>query len=159
MPLPGEASLISAALYAGATHRLGILGVIVAGVAGGTIGYSLGFLIGHWGGYRLIVRYGPYIRFDQAKAKLARYLFRRHGGKIIFFGRFVPILRAYGALLAGTSRMSWRPFLFFNAAGAIVFVVVLIGVVLVRRQERRLEAIAEDAFPGPLEGYPGGPPL
>ena len=47
MPLPGEASLISAALYAGATHRLGILGVIVAGVAGGTIGYSLGFLIGH----------------------------------------------------------------------------------------------------------------
>ena len=55
--------------------------------------------------------------------------------------------------------MSWRPFLFFNAAGAIVFVVVLIGVVLVRRQERRLEAIAEDAFPGPLEGYPGGPPL
>jgi membrane protein DedA with SNARE-associated domain len=39
----------------------------------------------------------------------------------VFFGRFVSILRAYAAFLAGTNRMHWRSFLVFNAAGGIVW--------------------------------------
>jgi hypothetical protein len=77
--------------------------------------------LGHWGGYRLLVRYGRYVRLDQAKVKVARYLFLRHGGKVVFFGRFVSILRTYAAFLAGTTRMPWRRFLAFNAAGGIVW--------------------------------------
>ena len=72
VPLPGETALISAGIYAGATHRLQPAGVVVAAIAGAVVGYSIGYLIGAWGGYRLVVRYGPYIRLDQPKVKVAR---------------------------------------------------------------------------------------
>ncbi len=139
-------------------------------------------LVGHWGGYRLLVRYGPYIRLSEKRIKIARYLFLRYGGEVVFFGRFTAILRAYAAFLAGTTRMPWRRFLFFNAAGGVVwatvygggaylvgkqidrlsgplgvvFVVgaagaIVAGAVIVRRQEDRLAAAAERAFPGPLK--------
>jgi SNARE associated Golgi protein len=48
-------------------------------------------------------------------------LFLKHGGKVVFFGRFVAVLRAWTAFLAGTNRMRWPRFLLFNAAGAIVW--------------------------------------
>jgi membrane protein DedA with SNARE-associated domain len=121
IPLPGEATLIAAALYAGATHRLSIVGVIAAASAGAIIGDNIGYLIGHWGGYRLVMRYGRYIGFHQKRFKVARYLFLRYGGAVVFFGRFVSILRAYAAFLAGTTRMPWRTFIVYNAAGGILW--------------------------------------
>lgn len=121
IPLPGEATLITAALYAGATHRLNIVGVIVAAGAGAIIGDNIGYLIGHWGGYRLLVRYGHHVGLHDSRIKIARYLFLRYGGAVVFFGRFVSILRAYAALLAGTTRMPWRWFVLYNAAGGVVW--------------------------------------
>jgi membrane protein DedA with SNARE-associated domain len=47
-------------------------------------------------------------------------LFLKHGGKVVFFGRFVAVLRAWAAFLAGTKRMRWPRFLLFNAAGGLV---------------------------------------
>jgi membrane protein DedA with SNARE-associated domain len=124
IPLPGETTLIAASLYAGATHRLNIVGVIVAAGAGAIIGDNIGYLLGHWGGYRLLVRYGRYIRFDESRIKVARYLFLRFGGPVVFFGRFVSILRTYAAFLAGTTRMPWRRFLVYNAAGGITWATI-----------------------------------
>ena len=40
---------------------------------------------------------------------------------MVFFGRFVSILRTYAAFLAGTNKMHWRRFLMFNAAGGILW--------------------------------------
>lgn len=121
IPLPGETTLIAAALYAGATHRLNIVGVIAAASAGAILGDNIGYVIGHQGGYRLLLRYGRHIRIDQSRIKIARYLFLRYGGQVVFFGRFVAILRTYAAFLAGTTRMPWRRFLVFNAAGGILW--------------------------------------
>ncbi len=121
IPLPGETMLISAALYAGTTHNLNIVGVVIAAAAGAIIGDNIGFGVGHWGGYRLLLRYGRYIRLEEKRIKVARYLFLRHGGKVVFFGRFVSVLRTYAAFLAGTARMPWPRFLSFNAAGGIVW--------------------------------------
>jgi membrane protein DedA with SNARE-associated domain len=52
------------------------------------------------------------------------YLFMRHGGKIVFFGRFIALLRVLAALLAGVNQMSWPRFLLFNAAGAVLWATV-----------------------------------
>jgi membrane protein DedA with SNARE-associated domain len=49
----------------------------------------------------------------------AELLMARHGGKTVFFGRFVSILRYTVAWVAGLSRMTWWRFLFWNAAGGI----------------------------------------
>ena len=121
IPLPGETVLITAALYAGHTHRLGIVWVVVVASAAAIIGDNLGYLIGRVGGYRLLRRYGKYVRMDEAKIKIGRYLFHRHGGKVVLFGRFVSVLRTYAAFLAGTNRMQWQRFLVYNALGGIMW--------------------------------------
>ena len=121
IPFPGETMLVTAAIYAGTTGNLSILLVIGAAATGAIVGDNIGFGVGHWGGYRLLVRYGKYIRLDQAKLKVGRYIFRRHGGKVVFFGRFVSVLRTYAAFLAGTNRMRWWRFVAFNAAGGIIW--------------------------------------
>ena len=121
VPLPGETALISGALYAATTHRLNIALVITLAALAAIIGDNIGFALGRWGGYRLLRGYGRYIRFDERRLKIGRYVFLRHGGKVVFFGRFVAVLRTYAAFLAGTNRMSWPRFLVFNAAGGITW--------------------------------------
>lgn len=124
VPLPGETILILAAIYAGHTHRLSVWIIFVVAAAAAVIGDNIGFWIGDRGGYRLMRRYGHYVRLDEAKVKVGRYIFDRHGGKVVFFGRFVSVLRTYAALLAGTNRMRWRRFLVYNAAGGIVWAAI-----------------------------------
>jgi membrane protein DedA with SNARE-associated domain len=121
VPIPGETALITAALYASTTHRLNIAIVIAVAAAAAIVGDNIGFALGRWGGYRLLRRYGKYIRFDERRLKIGRFIFLRHGGKVVFFGRFVAVLRTYAAFLAGTNRMSWPRFLAFNAAGGIIW--------------------------------------
>src|SRR6266702_2177865 len=107
IPFPGETMLLVAAIYAGTTHHLSILLIILAAAAGAILGDNIGFLVGREGGYRLLRRYGRYIRLNERRVKLGFYLFRKHGGKVVFFGRFVAILRTLAAFLAGTNRMPW----------------------------------------------------
>jgi membrane protein DedA with SNARE-associated domain len=121
IPLPGETTLVAAAIYAGVTHNLSLPAILVTAAAAAIIGDNIGYVVGRWGGYRVLVRFGHYIRIRQKEVKVARYLFDRHGGKVVFLGRFVAILRTYAAFLAGTTRMRWRRFLFFNACGGIVW--------------------------------------
>jgi membrane protein DedA with SNARE-associated domain len=121
VPLPGETALITASIYAGHTHRLNPWLIFLVASAAAIIGDNIGFWIGDKGGYRLARRYGAKVRLDERKLKIARYLFDRHGAKVVFFGRFVSVLRTYAAFLAGTSKMRWRRFLPANAAGGIVW--------------------------------------
>ena len=124
VPLPGETALIVAGTYAGHTHRLSPWLIFAVAAAAAIIGDNIGFWIGDKGGYRLARRYGNKVRLDERKLKIARYLFDRHGPKVVFFGRFVSVLRTYAAFLAGTSRMRWRRFLPANAAGGIVWAAI-----------------------------------
>lgn len=124
IPFPGETAVIAAATYAGSTHRLQIWWVIAAAAAGAILGDNIGFAIGRYGGARLLLRHGGKIHLERAKLKVGVWVFRRHGGKVVFFGRFVSILRTYAAFLAGTNRMPWHRFLGFNAAGGIIWATI-----------------------------------
>ena len=121
VPVPGETMLVTAAIYAGTTGRLSIFWVIVASAAGAIVGDNIGYLIGRTGGYRLLKRYGRYIRLEEDRLRLGQYLFHKHGPKVVFFGRFISVLRIFAAFLAGVNRMHWRLFLIFNAAGGIIW--------------------------------------
>ena len=119
IPFPGETMLLVAAIDAGKTHQLSIVLVIVAATCGAILGDNIGFWIGREGGYHLLRRYGRYLGFNERRVKVGLYLFRKHGGKIVFFGRFVAVLRAWAAFLAGVNRMQWSRFLVFNALGGV----------------------------------------
>jgi membrane protein DedA with SNARE-associated domain len=121
IPVPGETMLVTAAIYAGTTGRLSIFWVIVASSAGAIVGDNIGYVIGRTGGYRLLKRYGRYIRLEENRLRLGQYLFHKHGPKVVFFGRFVSVLRIFAAFLAGVNQMHWRRFLIFNAAGGIIW--------------------------------------
>lgn len=121
IPVPGETMLVTAAIYAGTTGRLSIVGVIIASSAGAIVGDNIGYVIGRTGGYRLLKRYGRYIRLDENRLRLGQYLFHKHGPKVVFFGRFISVLRIFAAFLAGVNQMHWRRFLLFNALGGIIW--------------------------------------
>ena len=60
-------------------------------------------------------------------------------GKVVFFGRFVAVLRAWAAFLAGVNRMPWSRFLVFNALGGFVWATLYgLGGYLLGEQIHRL---------------------
>ncbi len=139
IPFPGETMLLVAAIDAGKTHQLSIVLVILAATLGAIVGDNIGFWIGREGGYRVLRRYGKYIGFDERKLKVGIYMFRKHGGKVVFFGRFVAVLRAWAAFLAGVNRMTWGRFLVFNALGGFVWATLYgLGGYLLGEQIHRL---------------------
>lgn len=123
LPLPGEATLISAALYAGSTHHLSIGLIILVAALGAVLGDNIGFWIGHEVGDHLLAHHGRRIGITEGRLKLGRYMFLLHGGKMVFFGRFVTVLRALAALLAGANHMPWGRFFLFNVTGGIAWTV------------------------------------
>lgn len=128
IPLPGETALIAFAVLASQGHY-SIGWVIVLAAAGAIIGDNLGYsLIGRWGGRRLFERWGPLERYAERVLPRAEKLMARHGGKTVFFGRFIAVLRFTAAWVAGMGRMDWKKFLFWNAAGGICWA-VLVGLV------------------------------
>src|SRR4051812_37392373 len=67
VPLPGETTLLTAAIYAGTTHGLGIAPVVLAAATGAVLGDNLGFLLGREFGYRLLLRYGRSIGLTERR--------------------------------------------------------------------------------------------
>ncbi|WP_428396085.1 DedA family protein [Lichenicoccus sp.] len=118
-PLPGESMIIGAAIYCATTHQLDIVWVIAVAIVGAIMGDNFGYLIGRQIGYRVLARFGRHIGLNDQRLKLGRYLFHRHGSKVVFFGRFIAILRTFVALLAGANHMPWPKFLLYNALGGI----------------------------------------
>ena len=68
-----------------------------------------------------MVQYGSLAGIHARRIKLGQFLFAQHGAKVVFFGRFVAVLRALAALLAGINGMGWRRFVVFNASGGILW--------------------------------------
>jgi len=120
IPLPGETALIAASVLASQGHY-SIVWVIVLAAAGAIIGDNAGCWIGRKGG-RALLRRIPYLRnyFERILPPAERF-FQKHGAKAVFLGRFVSLLRVTAAWLAGISHMPWWRFLFWNAAGGIIW--------------------------------------
>jgi len=140
IPAPGESAVIAGALYAATTHEFGIVPLVASAAAGAILGDNIGYLIGRGVGFRLIRRYGRKIGLTEARIKLGRYLFKCHGSKVVFFGRFIAVLRTFAALLAGANQMDWRHFLIANALGGLSWASLYgFGAYVLGYEVRRLE--------------------
>jgi membrane protein DedA with SNARE-associated domain len=121
IPVPGETALIAFGVLASQGHY-SIVDVIVVAAAGAIVGDNLGYwLIGRLGGRALFERWSWLHQYSDRVLPPAERIMARHGGAAVFFGRFVAILRYTVAWVAGLTRMRWWRFLFWNAAGGIVW--------------------------------------
>ena len=120
LPVPGETALLAGAALA-KFGRLSLPWVIVTAIGAAILGDNMGFLIGRLGGRALAERHGGKVGLTGVRLAQFDRFFDRHGAKTVFIARFVTGLRVFGALLAGASGLPWRKFLFYNAAGAVVW--------------------------------------
>jgi membrane protein DedA with SNARE-associated domain len=127
IPVPGETILIAASLYAGA-GRLNVVAVGVIAWICAVLGDNIGFLIGHFGGRRLALKYGRYVFLTSARLDKAEQFFEHHGGKIIVAARFIEGLRQANGIVAGITGMHWKRFIPFNALGAALWVGLWVSV-------------------------------
>jgi len=134
IPFPGETMLLLASFYAATNHTLQIPIVIACAALGAILGDNVGYIVGRTGGRALALRFGKYIFLKPEHLDRAERFFARHGNKTVFFGRFISVLRAWAAFLAGVNSMPWRTFLIYNAAGGIIWATIygLIGFYLGR---------------------------
>src|SRR5487761_1164762 len=121
VPVPGETVLILGAVYAG-TGRLNIWLVGLLAFLGAVTGDNIGFAIGHFGGRRLVERYGRYVLLTPERLDRATDFFERRGAGIIIVARFIEGLRQASGIIAGTTGMHWARFLAFNVVGAALWV-------------------------------------
>jgi len=127
LPVPGEVTLLFASFLAYSEHRLQLGWIIVVATLAGTVGGSLGYLVGEHGGRPLLERYQSILRIPPATLKRGEDLFARYGAAAIFVARFVFGLRVFAGPLAGVLRMRWRTFLLFNCLGAGVWAAFIAG--------------------------------
>ena len=123
IPLPGETALVTAAAFAAAGH-LSIYWVVVTAAVAAIVGDNVGYWIGREGGLRFVRRYGRMLHIRETEIERAQAFFARHGAKTVFFGRFIALLRAWAAVLAGVSSMPYGVFMVYNALGGSVWAVL-----------------------------------
>src|SRR5258707_14457209 len=93
VPLPGETILVAAAFLAAATNQIDIAVVVAAAAAGAIVGDGIGYAVGRRFGMPLLRKYGRYIRLDENRLLIGRYLFFGMGTLSCFL---VALSRCYG---------------------------------------------------------------
>lgn len=118
--VPGE-SLVLFAGFLAAIDVLDLATLAPLVTAGAVLGDNIGYELGRRLGREWLDRYGH--RFGIRPAEIARVegFFRQHGGKTVFFGRFVGFARALAPFLAGSSRMPYRTFIAYEVPGACLW--------------------------------------
>jgi membrane protein DedA with SNARE-associated domain len=129
--VPGESLVLASGFF---VHQ-GILkldAVMVAVAVGAMMGDNIGYYLGQKLGRDWLLRYGSRFGITTRRLQQAELFFLRHGPKAVFFGRFIGFARALVPFVAGASRMPYRRFASYNAAGAVLWTIgfVTLGYVL-----------------------------
>jgi membrane protein DedA with SNARE-associated domain len=117
---PGEAVVVVGGILA---SRGPLELPTVAGVAivGAFLGDNVGYWIGRRFGTGFLLRYGKYAFFSPATQERVRRFYEKHGGKTVFLGRFASVVRSFGPVMAGSSRMPYPAFALWSATGCFVW--------------------------------------
>jgi membrane protein DedA with SNARE-associated domain len=121
IPLPGEAVLATGAVLAG-TGRLDVGLVAGVGFVAAVLGGNGGYVVGRYGGHPLVMRVGRRVGLTPLRLARVERFFEQQGVKVVLVSRFVPLLRQFYGVVAGTTEMPWWRFLLANLAGAALWV-------------------------------------
>ncbi|KKW23498.1 MAG: hypothetical protein UY70_C0020G0005 [Candidatus Kaiserbacteria bacterium GW2011_GWB1_52_6] len=117
--LPGASMLFTAGLLA-SQGFFNILILIPLLTLAAILGDNAGYWFGAKVGVRLFLR--PDSRFFKHEhLEKARAFYDRHGGRAVFLGRFIPVIRTFAPIVAGVVLMRYRTFVLYNIAGALAW--------------------------------------
>lgn len=125
-PIPSEVVLPLAGFFVG-TGDFTFWGALLAATIGSTAGALVLYGLGRWGGRRLVLRYGKWLRVSEEDLDRADGWFARHGDLLVLGARVVPGARSVVSIPAGTSGMPLLRFTVLTTVGSAVWNAVLIG--------------------------------
>jgi membrane protein DedA with SNARE-associated domain len=144
LPLPGETVLIFASIFTARGH-ISLEYLILFAWLAAVVGDNIGYLIGRSLGRRLLLKYGGRIGLNAERFDRLEATFRRYGALTVAAARFIAGLRQLNGVIAGILGMDWRKFLFFNALGGAIWVLVwVLGVHYLSRYVADAWMVAHD---------------
>ncbi len=120
LPIPNETLLVFSG-YLIFKGRLQAGLTFAAAFGGGACGISLSYLIGRTVGYKVVSRYGKYLRITPERLERVHRWFQSIGDWLLAIGYFIPGVRHVTALIAGMSHLEYRTFALFAYSGAAVW--------------------------------------
>lgn len=126
IPIPGETITLIGGFLAG-SGELRYLGVLATAMAGAIVGDNVGYWVGFYGGWPILVRVGRLFRLSEEKLLQVRDRFADNAARAVFLGRFVALLRIFAGPLAGTVKMPYARFLLWNSLGALAWSSVMVS--------------------------------
>jgi membrane protein DedA with SNARE-associated domain len=120
VPSPGETALILAAVLA-SEGKLKIWLVIVIACASAIVGDNIGYWLGRLIGREVLEAPGPFQKRRVRLIAIGQHFFDKHGGKAVFFARWIALVRIAAAWFAGIEKMRFLEFFMWNALGGITW--------------------------------------
>jgi membrane protein DedA with SNARE-associated domain/membrane-associated phospholipid phosphatase len=122
---PGETFLIFGGVVAG-QGTISLVALIAIVWTCAVLGDLASFFAGRKLGREFLVKHGPKVQITEERLHHVEAFFDRHGGKAIFLGRFVGLVRAVNPFLAGSSGMALKRFLPYDIVGAGAWATMLL---------------------------------
>lgn len=126
LPIPGETVTLAGGFLAG-SDQLNYWIVLGDAILGATIGGNIGYGIGRYGGWPLMLSLGRIFRIQEQQLISLRDQFSENAAKAVFLGRFVALLRVFASPLAGIAEMPYLKFMIYNTAGAAAWATVMVS--------------------------------
>lgn len=121
LPVPDETLLVFSGYLISRGHFHPAL-TFLAGALGSMCGISVSYCIGRTLGHGAVLRFGKYVHLTPGRLELVHRWFRKTGEWLLTFGYFIPGVRHFTAMVAGTSGLEFSRFARFAYAGAVVWV-------------------------------------
>jgi membrane protein DedA with SNARE-associated domain len=126
LPVGSELAIIGGGALAtgkvtGQGEPLNLAVVIVLATLGEVLGSAAGYAIGRYGGRPLVDRVGKYVLLTHKDLDRAEAWFARRGEPVVFFGRFIPLLRSFVSFAAGLGEMAIGKFLLFTVIACAIW--------------------------------------
>jgi len=126
LPVPDETLLTFSGFMVYKGH-FQFLPTLACAFCGSICGITISYTIGRTGGLFLIHKYGPYVRLTPERLAKVHEWFVRLGRWAIFFGYFMPGVRHFTAIVAGSSELEPHVFAAFAYSGGFLWVLTFVS--------------------------------
>lgn len=123
--IPSEIVLSYGGFMVGLGH-INFVGAVIAGTIGATIAQLILYWIGSLGGRPFLEKYGKYLLIHKKHLDVSEKWFDKYGAGVVFFARFVPVIRQAISIPAGIAKMPLGKFIFYTVLATVPWCILFI---------------------------------